>query len=97
MTNSADADQLASANWSGSTLFAKTGYVVFSKRKVKQQYSELWEWISRTEIKEEFKVSKFMLAISHPVETKLSRLNISLILDFVSVLLYCTFDQFDDL
>ena len=37
MTNSADPDQLASseANWSGSTLFAKTGYVVFSKRRVK--------------------------------------------------------------
>ena len=31
MTNSADPDQLASseANWSGSTLFAKTGHVVF--------------------------------------------------------------------
>ena len=30
MTNSADADQLASeeANWSGSTLFAKSGYWV---------------------------------------------------------------------
>ena len=37
MANSADPDQLASseANWSGSTLFAKTGYVVFSKRRVK--------------------------------------------------------------
>ena len=37
MTNSADPDQLASeeANWSGSTLFAKTGHVMFSKRKVK--------------------------------------------------------------
>ena len=37
MTNSADPDQLASseANWSGSTLFAKTGYVVLSKRRVK--------------------------------------------------------------
>ena len=36
MTNSADPDQLASseANWSGSTLFAKTGHVVFSKRRV---------------------------------------------------------------
>ena len=36
MTNSADPDQLASseANWSGSTLFAKTGNVVFSKRRV---------------------------------------------------------------
>ena len=29
MTNSADSDQLASseANWSGSTLFAKAGYI----------------------------------------------------------------------
>ena len=38
MTNSADPDQLASseANWSGSTLFAKTGHVVFSKRRVKE-------------------------------------------------------------
>ena len=37
MTNSADPDQLASseANWSGSTLFAKTGHEVFSKRSVK--------------------------------------------------------------
>ena len=35
MTNSTDPDQLASseANWSGSTLFAKTGRVVFSKRR----------------------------------------------------------------
>ena len=38
MTNSADQNQLASenSNWSGSTLFAKTGHVVFSKRKVKR-------------------------------------------------------------
>ena len=37
MTNSVDPDQLASseANWSGSTLFVKTGHVVFSKRRVK--------------------------------------------------------------
>ena len=36
MTDSADPDQLASeANWSGSTLFAKTGRIVFSKRRVK--------------------------------------------------------------
>ena len=36
MTNSADPNQLASseANWSGSTLFAKIGLVVFSKRRV---------------------------------------------------------------
>ena len=47
MTDSADPDQLASeeANWSGSTLFAKIGNVVFSKRKVStkqlRQYSTL--------------------------------------------------------
>ena len=36
MTNSVDPDHLASeANWSESTLFAKTGHVVFSKRRVK--------------------------------------------------------------
>ena len=37
MTNSADPDQLASseANSSGSTLFAKTGHVVLSKRRIK--------------------------------------------------------------
>ena len=36
MTNSADPDQLAEeANWSGSTLFAKKGHVVLSKRRVK--------------------------------------------------------------
>ena len=36
MANNADPDQLASseANWSGSTLFAKTGHDVFSKRRV---------------------------------------------------------------
>ena len=41
MTNSADPDQLAfsEANWSGSTLFAKTGHVVLSKRRVKVQLS----------------------------------------------------------
>ena len=38
MTNSADPDQLASseANRSGTTLFAKTGHVVFSKGRVKE-------------------------------------------------------------
>ena len=38
--NSADPDQLASseANWSGSTLSAKTGHVVFSKRQIKVIY-----------------------------------------------------------
>ena len=34
MTNRADPDQLASSE-SGSTLFAKTRHVVFSKRRIK--------------------------------------------------------------
>ena len=35
MTNSADPDQLASseANWSGTTLFAKAGYIQVQKDK----------------------------------------------------------------
>ena len=39
MTNSVDPDRLASleANLSGSTLFAKTGHVVFSKRRVNEK------------------------------------------------------------
>ena len=46
MTNSADPDQLASseANLSGSTLFAKTGHVVISKRRVKVSKTLLNEW-----------------------------------------------------
>ena len=36
MTNNADPDQLAFSNWSGSILFAKTGKVVFSERRVKK-------------------------------------------------------------
>ena len=46
MTNSADPDQLASgdANWSGSTLFAKTRHDVFSKSKVKAYQSPLKNW-----------------------------------------------------
>ena len=41
MANSADPDQLASleANWSGTTLFAKTEHVVFSKRRVQDFFS----------------------------------------------------------
>ena len=41
MTNSVDPDQLASseANLSGSALFAKTGHIVFSKRRVKTMAS----------------------------------------------------------
>ena len=37
MANSADPDQLASseANWSGSTLFAKAGYIRVQQDKVK--------------------------------------------------------------
>ena len=46
MTNSADPDQLASseANWSGSALFAKTGHVVFGKRRVKRVGFKLDEY-----------------------------------------------------
>ena len=33
ITNSADPDQLASANWSGSTLFAKAGYIQVQQDK----------------------------------------------------------------
>ena len=38
MANSADPDQLASseANWSGSTLFAKAGYMGFSRIRVNE-------------------------------------------------------------
>ena len=42
MTNSADPDQLASSeanlSGSGSALFAKTGHVMFSKRRVKTSF-----------------------------------------------------------
>ena len=46
MTNSADPDQLASseANWSGSTLLAKTGHIVFSKRRVKDSLQKFSRW-----------------------------------------------------
>ena len=33
MTNSADPEQLEEANWSGSTLFAKTGYILVQQDK----------------------------------------------------------------
>ena len=44
MANSVDSDLLASseANWSGSTLFAKTRHVVFSKRRVKKCVWKGW-------------------------------------------------------
>ena len=59
MTNSADPDQLASeeANGSGSTLFAKTGHVVFSKRKVKTYFSDNISKFSRSTIYQNFKNS----------------------------------------
>ena len=40
MANSADPDQLASseANWSGTTLFAKAGYIRFQQDKGKLGY-----------------------------------------------------------
>ena len=44
MATSADPDQLTSseANWSGSTLFAKTGHVVFSMRRVDKCPQRMW-------------------------------------------------------
>ena len=43
MANSADSDQLASseANWSGSTLFPKTGYVRVQQDKVQDMVNVL--------------------------------------------------------
>ena len=38
--DTADPDELAS-NWSGSTLFAKTGHVLFNKRRVKINKNKL--------------------------------------------------------
>ena len=40
MTNSVDPDKLE-ANLSGSTLFTKTGHVVFSKRRVNSHFQDL--------------------------------------------------------
>ena len=37
MANGADPDQLAEANWSGSTLFAKTGHI-----QVQQDKGKVW-------------------------------------------------------
>ena len=44
MTNSADPDQLASseANWSGSTLFAKAGYIRFQQVNIGKNASILY-------------------------------------------------------
>ena len=44
MANSADPDQLASseANWSGSTLFAKSGYIWFSRTRVNIDMKHLY-------------------------------------------------------
>ena len=43
MANSADPDQLASANWSGSTLFAKQGISGFSRTRVnKSAIAGVW-------------------------------------------------------
>ena len=46
MKNSTDPDQLAASkvNWSGSTLFAKTGHDVFSKRRVKEKKNLFSKW-----------------------------------------------------
>ena len=46
MTKSADSDQLASseANGSVSTLFAKTGHAVFSKKRLKTMFGTAKKW-----------------------------------------------------
>ena len=46
MTNSVDPDQLTSseANWSGSTLFAKTGHVVLAREGLKTR--PWWSYIN---------------------------------------------------
>ena len=47
MKNSADPDQLASsANWSGSTLFAKTGISGFSRTRVNYHNTDHLKWKS---------------------------------------------------
>ena len=57
MTNRADQDQLASseANWSGSTLFAKTGRVDFSKRRVNNVMTGRWSAKKKKKKKEKKK------------------------------------------
>ena len=42
MTNSADPDQLAEANWSGPALFAKQGMSGFSRTRVKKLSSDVY-------------------------------------------------------
>ena len=50
MANSADPDQLAfsEANWSGSTLFAKAGYILVQQEKpqVKFVADDIWKYFS---------------------------------------------------
>ena len=64
MTNSADPDQLAfeEANWSGSTLFAKTGHVVFSKRRVKNlniNFFQVFDLASRSPVGQDSAAQNF--------------------------------------
>ena len=67
MTNSTDPDQLASseANWSGSTLFAKTGHEVFCMRKVK--WISFQKWLDVHERKKEMlNIPSPLLLLPHP-------------------------------
>ena len=41
MTNSADPDQLASSNWSGSPLFAKAGHIIQVQQDKNNLYTAL--------------------------------------------------------
>ena len=77
MTNSADSDQLASseANWSGCTLFAKIGHVVFSKRRFKISASML-------------KLIQFIQIKAIPTwKSALSRVNLHYLFTFVILFL----------
>ena len=69
MTNSVDQDQLASseANYSGSTLFAKTGHVLFSKfkRRVKMLMQDSCD--------RHFKGSKIICMYSHMLHLNVNR------------------------
>ena len=101
MTNSADPDQLASeeANWSRSTLFAKTGHVVFSKRRVKHtsRTSSSWQeepWsIKHTSICN--KSQKYPMADHTPRVRKITAvLELSVSFTFWNIILKIILDSF---
>ena len=43
--------------------YLELSFNFWQKVTIKQQYSEQWEWIPRTEIREEFEVSKYLLSV----------------------------------